>query len=301
MKKLLVFGIVGMFLFSVAVGAMEHGKSMQSRSYEEKRPIVPVYSKNGIVWSVNSDDAFMPLARKPGNGHGNGHGPPNSGGGGGGSNGSTGDGVVNKWALCIGIADYEGTENDLTYPDDDAQDWKNFLQSKGYHVTILTNSQATASNIESAIDELLANEDGDDYVVFTYSGHGTTYKKYGSCMISYDMVLLSNGWLKAKFDAADSQHIFFAFDACKIGDFEKVVTNNRVGAFASDKDYSYDGTSGMNNGVFTYYEMDGWEHYNTFEQDSAYAVQKMEEWAAGYAGVNVDPFYVDNYAGDMTP
>jgi len=27
----------------------------------------------------------------------------------------------------------------------------------------------------------------------------------------------------------------------------------------------------------------------------------MEEWAAGYAGVNVDPFYVDKYAGDMTP
>ena len=220
----------------------------------------------------------------------------NNGGGGGG-----GDGIVNKWALCIGIADYAGTANDLNYPGDDAQDWADFLQSHGYTVTLLTNSEATANNIEGAIDNLLAKEDADDYVVFTYSGHGTKYRNYGSCMISADMVYITHGWFEAKFDAADSSHIFFAFDACKIGDFKGVVTDGRVGAFASNKDYSYDGDESMKNGVFTYYEMDGWNYYTNFEDDSAYAVQKMEEWAAGYAGVNVDPFYVDKYAGDMTP
>ena len=224
----------------------------------------------------------------------------NSGGGGGG--GSSGDGIVKKWALCIGIADYEGTANDLNYCDDDARDWANFLQGKGYHVVTLIDGQATANAIEAAIDDLLASEDADDYVVFTYSGHGTTYRKYGSCMISADMVYITHGWLEAKFDAADSSHIFFAFDACKIGDFDGLIkTHGRVGAFASNKDYSYDGTSDMKNGVFTYYEMEGWNHYNNFEDDSAYAVQKMKEWAAGYAGVNVDPFYVDNYAGEMNP
>jgi len=108
-------------------------------------------------------------------------------------------------------------------------------------------------------------------------------------------------WFEAKFDAADSSHIFFAFDACKIGGFKGVVTDGRVGAFASNKDYSYDGTSDMQNGVFTYYEMEGWNYYTNFEDDSAYAVQKMEEWAARYANVNVDPFYVDKYTGDMMP
>ncbi|MCD6481508.1 MAG: caspase family protein [Thermoplasmata archaeon] len=222
----------------------------------------------------------------------------NNGGGGG---GGTGDGVVRKWALCIGIADYEGTANDLNYCDDDARDWANFLNGEGYHVVTLIDGQATADNIEAAIDELLANEDGDDYVVFTYSGHGTTYRNYGSCMISADMVYITHGWFEAKFDAADSSHIFFAFDACKIGGFKGVVTDGRVGAFASNKDYSYDGTSDMQNGVFTYYEMEGWTYYNNFEDDSAYAVQKMEEWAARYANVNVDPFYVDKYTGDMMP
>ena len=221
----------------------------------------------------------------------------NNGGGGGGD----GDGVVKKWALCIGISDYDGTVNDLTYCDDDATDWKNFLNGQGYNVVLLTDRQATAKAIESKIDELLADEDADDYVVFTYSGHGTTYRKYGSCMISTDMIYITHGWLEAKFDSADSSHIYFAFDACKIGGFKGVVTDGRVGAFASNKDYSYDGDSLMKNGVFTYYQMEGWNYYNNFEDDAAYAVQKMEDWASQYAGVSVDPFYVDKYTGDMTP
>ena len=215
--------------------------------------------------------------------------------------GEGGDGIVRKWALCIGISDYEGTVNDLNYCDDDARDWANFLNGKEYNVVLLTDRQATAKAIEAKIDDLLANEDADDYVVFTYSGHGTTYRNYGSCMISTDMVYITHGWLEAKFDSADSSHIYFAFDACKIGGFKGVVTTGRVGAFASNKDYSYDGDNSMKNGVFTYYQMEGWNHYNNFEDDSAYAVQKMEDWASQYANVNVDPFYVDKYTGNMTP
>ena len=120
-------------------------------------------------------------------------------------------------------------------------------------------------------------------------------------MISTDMVYITHGWLEAKFDAADSSHIYFAFDACQIGDFKGLVKDGRVGAFASNRDYSYDGTPDMQNGVFTYYQMEGWNQYASFEDDAAYAVQKMEEWASGYAGVNVDPFYVDAFAGDMLP
>jgi hypothetical protein len=96
--------------------------------------------------------------------------------GGGGGGGGGGDGVVRKWALVIGISDYEGTQNDLQYCDDDAQDWKNFLQGEGYTITILTDREATAANIESKLIDLLTAEDADDYVVFAYSGHGTSYQ-----------------------------------------------------------------------------------------------------------------------------
>lgn len=213
-----------------------------------------------------------------------------------------GYGEVAKYALVIGISDYEGTNNDLQYCDDDAMDWKAFLQGEGYTVTILTDSQATANNIEAAVDALLAVEDGNDYVVFTYSGHGAKYQGYGSCIISHDLWYMTHGWLEGKFDNADSPHVYFAFDACVIGDFRGLVDNNKVGAFASNRKYSYDGDETMQNGVFTYYQMVGWysQNFDNFEDDGAYAVQQMKNWASS-VHVQVDPFIQDGYVGNMMP
>jgi len=221
----------------------------------------------------------------------------NNGGGGGG-----GDGIINKYALVIGISDYEGTANDLQYCDDDAMDWQNFLKGEGYAVTILTDREATAANIESKLTQLLANEDADDYVVFAYSGHGTSYQGYGSCIVSTDLYYMTHGYFESAFDTADSHHIYFAFDACKIGGFQGLIQTNRVGAFASNTKYSYDGDSTMKNGVFTYYQMAGWDNYNynNFEEDASYAVQQMKTWASTYH-IQVDPFYADQFAGPMTP
>ena len=209
---------------------------------------------------------------------------------------------VEKYALVIGISDYQGTGNDLNYCDDDAIDWKNFLQGEGYTVTILTDNQATADNIEAALNDLLADEDGNDYIVLTYSGHGAKYQGYGSCIISHDLYYITHGWFEQKFDSSDSQHIYFAFDACQIGDFKGLVDNNMVGAFASNRRLSYDGDSSMKNGVFTYYQMDGWDsqNFDNFEDDGAYAISEMKSWARNY-GIKVDPFVQDMYNGDMQP
>jgi hypothetical protein len=214
------------------------------------------------------------------------------------NNGGGGEG--NKYALVIGISDYEGTSSDLQYCDDDAQDWKNFLQGEGYTVTMLTDHQATADNIIAAIDNLLADEYADDYVVLAYSGHGTEISGYGSCIVTHDLYGIDHGYFESCFATADSQHIFFSFDACVIGDFQGLVTNNRVGAFASNSRYSYDGDASMQNGVFTYYQMEGWDTYNNFEEDSAYAVQEMKDWPPS-PRIKVDPFYVDQFAGTMYP
>jgi PKD repeat protein len=213
---------------------------------------------------------------------------------------STG-GSVDKYALVIGISDYEGTGSDLQYCDDDAQDWKAFLQGQGYTVDILLDNQATADNIISAINDLIFLEDEDDYVVFAYSGHGATLTGYGSCIVSHDMYGVDHGYVESLFDNAESQHIFFSFDACVIGDFQGLVDANSIGAFASNRRNSYDGDSSMKNGVFTYYQMDGWDNHNfdNFEDDSAYAVQKMKDWAPRF--IKVDPFYKDLFTGLMFP
>jgi hypothetical protein len=301
MKKMLAIFLVGIMV-CVSMSYIEKGSeasNFKARVYIETREVVPLYTEKGIIWEKNGRDVNYweknddPAEKSLDKGKSNDDAldiTPKVGG----------DGIVKKWALCIGIADYEGTSNDLQYCDDDAIDWKNFLQGKGYTVTILLDSQATATNIDNAINQLLASEDGDDYVVFTYSGHGTRYGRYGSCIVSHDMYLMTNSWFVSKFSSADSQHIYFTFDACQIGDFQKAVITNRLGAFASNKQYSYDGDATMQNGVFTYYQMEGWGKYTTFEQDSAYAVQKMKEWAKKYA-IRVDPFYLDKFSGDMYP
>jgi hypothetical protein len=212
---------------------------------------------------------------------------------------NSGGNPVDKYALVIGIADYRGVMNDLRYCDDDALEWKSFLQSNGYSVKTLIDRQAKADNIASEIDNLLALEDGNDYVVVTYSGHGAKYSVYGSCIISHDLYYMTHGWFESKFASADSPHIYFTFDACEIGDFAGLITSNRVGAFGSNYEYSWE-TSELENGVFTYYQMDGWNTYDNFEQDGTYAANQMINWASGY-GYTVDPFIDDNYDGFMYP
>jgi len=214
-------------------------------------------------------------------------------------NSGGGYGEVKKYALVIGIADYKGIMNDLRYCDDDAMEWKSFLETNGYTVKTLIDKQAKANNIDTEINNLLALEDGNDYVVLTYSGHGAKYSGYGSCIISQDLYYMTHGWFEQKFMNADSPHIYFTFDACEIGDFQGLISSNRVGAFASNNEYSWE-TDELENGVYTYYQIEGWNIYDNFEQDGTYAVNKMLDWAQDN-GVTVDPFIDDNYDGYMYP
>jgi len=298
MRKIVICIIACIFLTSFLANISVYAEKEEitySRIYIEKRPIVPVLTENGVEWEINSNSYNGPI-EKPGNGKGKPSKPPKPPQ----DPEDPPDGTINKWALCIGISDYEGSGNDLDYCDDDAEDWKSFLNGQGYAVTILKDGQATAENIEAKINDLLSDEDGDDYVVFTYSGHGIKYKKHGSCMISTDLYLIPHKWFKSKFENADSPHIFFTFDACQIGGFQDSVTTNRIGAYGSTNQYSWE-DSELENGVFTYYQIEGWETYDNFEEDSIYAIQGMEDWASQYYGLTVDPFYVDSYAGDMNP
>ena len=94
----------------------------------------------------------------------------------------------------------------------------------------------------------------------------------------------------------------FSFDACQIGAFGSALRKTgRVIALAPGSNtYSYDGDSSMKNGVFTYYQMQGFDQlgYVYYEPDCAYAVQQMLTWAKKYR-VRVSPSYVDAYSGDL--
>ena len=202
-----------------------------------------------------------------------------------------------KYAVVIGISDYAGTANDLSYCDDDAEDWAARLRTEGYTVTTLIDLKATKSAIEAAVADLVSLSVAGNEIAFIYSGHGSKGN-----IISTDLYYISSSWFQTMFANATSTKMMFSFDACQIGAMATALNaNGRVIAVASAKNtYSYDGDATMQNGVFTYYQMVGFDNLNYiyFEPDCQYACDQMKIWAKS-VHVRVAPSYVDSYAGDL--
>jgi len=80
---------------------------------------------------------------------------------------------MKKLALCIGINDFPGTQNDLAGCVSDAQDWKTVLTKRGFDVKMFLDKQATKSAIIKSITEMLTTTAQGDSIVITNSTHGT--------------------------------------------------------------------------------------------------------------------------------
>jgi len=205
--------------------------------------------------------------------------------------------AVGKYALVIGISDYAGTANDLTYCDDDAVDWAARLQKEGYTVEILLDLKATKSAIETAVNTLASQAGADNDIALCYSGHGSKGN-----IVTTDLYYIKSTWFKTKFASSLSTKMMFCFDACQIGAMATDLNaSGRVIAVASNKtSYSYDGDATMKNGVFTYYQMQGFDsmNYIYLEPDCQYACDQMIKWAKSLR-IRVVPSYVDSYPGDF--
>jgi hypothetical protein len=58
---------------------------------------------------------------------------------------------MEKRALCIGINNYPGTQNDLSGCVNDANDWAAVLGKHGFTVQKILNKKATGDGMRSAI------------------------------------------------------------------------------------------------------------------------------------------------------
>jgi metacaspase-1 len=76
-------------------------------------------------------------------------------------------------ALCVGINDYPGTNMDLDGCVNDAKDWQEFLEGRGYRVDALHNREATRARITEALRTVIGQATEHDAVVFTFAGHGS--------------------------------------------------------------------------------------------------------------------------------
>ncbi|MBU6450141.1 MAG: caspase family protein [Cyanobacteria bacterium REEB67] len=88
--------------------------------------------------------------------------------------------VRDKWALIIGISDFQDKTLNLHYPAKDARDFSDFLVKEGNfakdHVKLLVNQDATRANILSALgDKWLPHvANPDDLVLIYISSHGSS-------------------------------------------------------------------------------------------------------------------------------
>ena len=192
-----------------------------------------------------------------------------------------------KYALIIGISDYEGDSSDLTYCDEDAEDWYAHFDSLGYEITLLLDTQADKASILGALQNLANLEDeAGDSVVICYSGHGYYSKDYEeSCFISWELAGVWETEIKAITDTFQSEHVFFFTDACNQGTMVNLINGGWVAVIGSTiSTYTYDGSADMENGIFTYYAMEAIAlGYTTGEDIGNYAVDLFDANTRGDA------------------
>ena len=194
----------------------------------------------------------------------------NSGGGG-------GDGIVRRWAVIVGISDYEAI-SDLSYCDEDATDWYNYLNNvMDYdYIRVLGDTHtsnypsyyalATEYNVKSCLTWMINGADEDDKVAFISSGHGSGSGTGSSYLCMWDCSSGENGEDGNLYDteldnyigAMVASSIFIFLDHCYSGGFipEMQALSNHANIYitttCTQNGYGYD-DSQHQNGAWTYY------------------------------------------------
>ena len=225
--------------------------------------------------------------------------------------------AAKKWAVIIGIADYQGTGSDLWHPDEDAKEmYSELTRQQGYpkaNVKLITNRGATAQAIVNAISWLVTNEKAGDEVVFFYSGHGyrapdsdgwdsdVESDGYDEMIVTYNFYGLPDGWFKQQFAAIESTKFALMFGSCHSGgmfdDNDDLQGTGRVIASACKADqYGWDYLQ-LGNTLWGYYFVDEGlldNHANSVETAHAYAYPRVVAEQP-----DSQPQLYDNYSGDF--
>lgn len=185
-----------------------------------------------------------------------------------------------KEAIIIGISDYiESSVGDLNYCHLDALHWRNYLQPRGYKISLLINGSAKKERIISEIQRVERNTNERDRVLFIFSGHGfringrefiapADTKSFSTSNDISDLLLHS------LFLTMRSQHRLFFIDSCYSGGMNEVADNNTLFISATtDSELSVD-SSTFKDGLWTYYflEVGLIKDNNSAFEDAFYAV-----------------------------
>jgi hypothetical protein len=192
---------------------------------------------------------------------------------------TSGWGTGGKYAIIVGISNYASI-SDLSYCDEDALDWYNFMVSKGYecHVyydgsytsnsftsipSAVKKGYATEANVRADIQALAAHAVSGNSIAFITSGHGSGDGAGSSYLCMYDcsgtVGCYYDTEIKADFDLiASGVKTFFFVDHCYSGGIGPEImaldTNDYIymTTTCTANGYGYDYPEGSN-GAWTYF------------------------------------------------
>ena len=207
-----------------------------------------------------------------------------------------------KKALCCGRNVYTGG-GDLSECVNDAVDMNVFLDGLGFDVEVLVDYQVTRANMENKLIFLAEEAVPGDFIVWSYSGHGTNYYDVNSDEDGYDEAIYPDElWLdddiRKILDLFQvGVHLTVIFDSCfsdNSTDLRFISPVRRIGkakffklmdipsdvgrkkrilkahnavevlmAGCGDKEYSYDAPR-LGNGAFTAYFLKSYSSGDTY-------------------------------------
>lgn len=138
------------------------------------------------------------------------------------------------YVVSVGVSDYPGTENDLSFGANDARTIRDIYKKNGevgrdsVETFITTEERANCDNIRAAMKTVFGKATEQDVIIFFFSGHGSTNSFY-----CFDGHLLHEEIVKIMNECKAKRKIIMA-DACHSGSlsgaqnelYEQIKTSN---------------------------------------------------------------------------
>jgi hypothetical protein len=190
------------------------------------------------------------------------------------------------YAIVVGIEDYQGTNSDLNYCGDDAEDVYSLLIAEcnfePENIILLLNSNATDLAIDNAFSQIKNRISTEDVFLFYFSGHGGVDSR-GEFLCPYDSIEPFNPSrtyydyvLEVRLNGIKCAEKFVLTDACNSGGliFECQATGTYIMTSCMDYEICYE-SSELEHGIFTYYFLRSLDHATDSNHDGIISLEEQ--------------------------
>lgn len=239
------------------------------------------------------------------------------------------DGEVQIYAVVVGIGDYSAMPQ-LSYAASDAQRFYNHLKSPNggaipkSHIRLLIDQDATQVNVIAALKQIARKADGNDVIMFYFSGHGLDGAFLPIDFNSYSNRLDHTQIIRV-LEGSKAKHKICIADACYSGAMNYTLAATAKGGNPISMQYFYDAfehttggmallmsssareasweDSGLRQGVFTYYLIQGMGGRADFNRNGIINVSELfgyvHHMVVEHTGGHQSPALTGDYDDEM--